>query len=118
MYTFTWKKYLPVIRLLLKKSVKEKQTIILNRIDFEKNTKLRKPNCSFNVEIRKGRIFNPPVAARDLLEVLLQDSVSEELLRHNQYSINLNSDFQLAIKNITPAKEEQTGAAPDVDDKV
>lgn len=112
MYTFTWKKYLPVIRLLLKKSVKEKQTIILNRIDFEKNTKLRKPNCSFNVEIRKGRIFNPPVAARDLLEVLLQDAGAEELLRIQQYIISLNSDFQLTIKNITPAKEEKTEAPP------
>lgn len=110
MYTFTWKKYLPVIRLLLKKSANEEQTVTLNRTDFEKTTKLRKPNCSFSVEVRKGRIFNPPVAARDLLEVLMQDPGAEELLRIQQYMISFNSDFQLTIKNITPDKEEDTEA--------
>lgn len=110
MYTYTWKKYLPVIRLLLKKSATEEQAVTLNRIDFEKTTKLRKPTCSFSVEVRKGRSkgFNPPVPARDLLEILMQDSVAENLLRTQEYAISLNSDFQLSIKNITPPADGTT----------
>ena len=107
MYTYTWKKYLPVIRLLLKKSASADQSLSLNRTDFEKTTKLRKPACSFNVEIVKGRLrpLNPPVAARDLLEILLQDSVTEGLLRKQHFGITFSSDFQLSIKNLTPPDE-------------
>ena len=106
MYTYTWKKYLPVIRLLLKKTASSgDQSISLNRTDFEKTTKLRKPSCTFSVEIVKGKLrpLNPPVAARDLLEILLQDSVTEELLRRQHFGLTFSSDFQLSIKNLTPA---------------
>ena len=104
MYTYTWKKYLPVIRLLLKKSAAGDQSLSLNRTDFEKTTKLRKPSCTFSVEIVKGKIrpLNPPVAARDLLEILLQDSVAEDLLRKHHFGLTFSSDFQLSIRNLTP----------------
>ena len=36
MYTHIWKKYLPIIRILLKKSITESQVLDLNRIDFER----------------------------------------------------------------------------------
>ena len=107
MYTYTWKKYLPVIRLLLKRSADAEQLLSLNRTDFERTTKLRKPSCSFSMELVKGRLklLNPPVPAKDLLEILLQDKTTETLLRQNHYAISLNSDFQLTIKNLTPAPE-------------
>jgi len=119
MYTYTWKKYLPVIRLLLKKSAAGEQILSLNRTDFEKTTKLRKPTCSFSMELLRGRllILNPPVPAKDLLEILMQDSSTQALLRKYHYTISLNSDFQLKINNLTPQEEinmanstsEQTG---------
>ena len=110
MYTYTWKKYLPVIRILLKRSSSGDQTVSLNRTDFEKTTKLRKPACSFAVEIVKGRLnisssVNQSVPAKDLLEVLQEDESIRTLLRENQYAVSLNSDFLLSIKNITPAPE-------------
>ncbi len=110
MYTSTWKKYLPVIRLLLKKSATAEQTVSLNRTDFEKTTKLRKPACSFAVEIAKGRLNsfnNQSVPARDLLEILQEDEVTKNLIRQHQYAISLNSDFMLSIKNITPVEQLQ-----------
>jgi hypothetical protein len=110
MYTYTWKKYLPVIRLLLKKSATAEQSVSLNRTDFEKTTKLRKPACSFAVEIVKGRLStfnNQSVPARDLLEILQEDEITKSLIRQHQYAISLNSDFMLSIKNITPVEEMQ-----------
>jgi hypothetical protein len=106
MYTFTWKKYLPVIRLLLKRSAAGEQTVKLDRIDFEKGSKIRKPLCSFNVEIVRGRLgySNQSVPARDLLEILQGDETSRNLLRDNQYAVSLSSDFQLVIRNITPVE--------------
>jgi hypothetical protein len=105
MYTYTWKKYLPVIRLLLKRSAEAEQSLALNRIDFERTTKLRKPACSFSVELVKGRLNtfnNQSVPARDLVEILQEDEAVRTMLREQQYAISLNSDFLLSIKNITP----------------
>ena len=110
MYTYTWKKYLPVIRLLLKRSAGAEQTVSLNRTDFEKTTKLRKPTCSFAVEIVKGRlttINNQSVPAKDLIEILQEDEITRTLIRQHQYAISLNSDFLLSIKNITPVASLQ-----------
>ena len=36
MYNHIWKKYLPIIKILLKKSVAEEQVLALNRVDFER----------------------------------------------------------------------------------
>ena len=113
MYTYTWKKYLPVIRLLLKKSAVAEQSMTLNRTDFEKTTKLRKPSCSFSIEIKNTRssTINPVAAAKDLLEVLTQDDASRPLLRGNHYAISLNSDFILHIKNLSPVSDAVPGEA-------
>ena len=99
MYTYTWKKYLPVIRLLLKRSAGSVQSVTLNQIDFE--TGRRKPGCSFNIELVKGRIGfpNKSVTAQDLCEILMQDDVAKGLLIQNVYQISLNSDYELNIKN-------------------
>jgi hypothetical protein len=108
MYTYTWKKYLPVIRILMKRSATAEQTVTLNRTDFEKTTKLRKPTCSFSVEIARGRLagVNPPVPARDLLTILQEDETVRELIRQRQYAVSLTNDFLLTIKDITPAQAE------------
>ena len=108
MYTYTWKKYLPVIRILLKRSAGAEQTVNLNRTDFEKTTKLRKPACTFSVEVVKGRLspLDISVPARDLVGILLEDDVTRTLLRQHHYTIGLSSDFLLSIKNTTPVVQE------------
>lgn len=111
MYTYTWKKYLPVIRILLKRSATAEQTVTLNRTDFEKTSKLRKPSCSFSVEIKRGRMagVNPPLPARDLLTILQEDEAVRLLLRQHQYAISLTNDLILSIKDITPEQEPAIG---------
>ena len=107
MYTYTWKKYLPVIRILLKRSATENQVLKVNRIDFEKATRVKKPVCSFSIEIARGRVtnINPPIPAKDLMEVLMEDEVTRKLIRDNQYAIKLGSDFELHVKNNNPVVE-------------
>jgi hypothetical protein len=116
-YTQVWNKYLPVIRILLKRSATEEQSLGLNRIDFEKGSRTRKPTCSFNIELVNGRLSTiiQSVPAKELITAMLDDDVTKSLLRQNTYAISLNSDFQLKIKNNTPASEgigsEQAGEA-------
>ncbi len=107
MYTHIWNKYLPVIKILLKKSVAGEQKMGLNRTDFEKGNRTRKPACSFNIELTNGRFntISQSAAAKDLVTVLLEDEVAKPLLRKNHYKISLNSDFQLSIANTTPVEE-------------
>lgn len=107
MYNHTWKKYLPVIRLLLKKSATAEQSMTLNRTDFERTSRIRKPVCSFDIEIVNGRLnrLNPAPQVKSLIDVLMEDDVARGLLRKQHYAINLSSDFLLSIKNTTPAEE-------------
>lgn len=107
MYTHVWSKYLPVIRILLKKSATAEQKMGLNRTDFEKGNRTRKPSCSFNVEVVKGRfsMISQSAPAKELVAVLLEDETARTLLRQNSYKITLNSDLQLTITNI-PAEVE------------
>lgn len=104
MYTQIWNKYLPVIKILLKKSASEEQKLGLNRTDFEKGNRTRKPSCSFNVKITNGRFntVSQSAAAKELVAVLLEDEVTKKLLRENQYQFILNADLQLRIINDTP----------------
>ncbi len=110
MYTHIWNKYLPVIRILLKKSAAAEQKLGLNRTDFEKGNRTRKPACSFNIELIKGRFvtLSQSVPAKDLVALLLSDEVSKSLLRQNNYTMSLNSDLLLSITNCTPVEEEAT----------
>lgn len=107
MYIITWKKYLPVIRLLLKKSAQAEQKMTLNRTDFERTSRIRKPVCSFDIEVINGRLnrLNPAAQVKSLMEVLTQDEAANQLLRKKHYAISLSSDFQLTIKNNTPVEE-------------
>jgi len=112
MYTHIWNKYLPIIRILLKKSAGGEQTLDLNRIDFERAGTGRKAGYKFTIELVNGRVANvisTSPLAMDLAAVLLEDGVVKELIRTNNYSVSLNTKFQVGIKNTTPA-EGRSGA--------
>lgn len=102
MYTQVWTKYLPIIRILMKRSLTGEQTLDMNRIDFERAGSGRKAGYKFIIEFRKGRVGNlissSPLAS-NLASVLLLDAVVKDLLQKNDYDISLNTRFQLHIKN-------------------
>lgn len=106
MYTHIWHKYLPVIKILLKKSAAAEQKLGLNRTDFEKGSRSGKPSCSFSIIIDNGRLStpNPPASARELIALLQEDATTKILLKQNHYKISLNADLQLRISNISPAE--------------
>lgn len=104
MYTQVWTKYLPIIRILLKRSATGEQTLDMNRIDFERAGSGRKAGYKFVIELRKGRVSNlissSPLAS-NLAAVLLADPVVKDLFLKVDYDISLNTRFQLHIKNLS-----------------
>lgn len=108
MYTHIWNKYLPIIKILLKRSVGGDQTLDLNRIDFERAGSGRKAGYKFNIDFSKGKVTNVisgSQLASDLAAVLQQDGILKTLLSENDYQLVLNTKFQLSIKNVTPKNE-------------
>ena len=124
MYTQVWTKYLPIIRILLKRSATGEQTLDMNRIDFERAGSGRKAGYKFTIEFRKGRVSNlissSPLAS-NLAAVLLQDGVVKDLFQKGDYDISLNTRFQLHIKNLSEQAvlqeaENETSSAPDTNE--
>jgi hypothetical protein len=109
MYTHIWSKYLPIIKILLKRSATADQTLSLNRIDFERAGSGRKAGYKFNIDFGNGKVTNvisgSPLAS-DLAAVLLQDEVAKNLFRENEYKVSLNTKFQLSIKNCSLQLQE------------
>ena len=110
MFVQTWNKYLPVIRILLKRSANAEQTLDMNKSDFQRAAGGKKVKFTFSIVLTKGRltgILNPPPLAKDLVTLLQEDSVANKFLRQNELEFTMNSSFQLLIKNNTPAPEPE-----------
>ena len=105
MFTQTWKKYLPVIILLMKRSDKAEQVLSMNYTDFARATAGKKIKLTFsNVQLTNGRSkvetkYSP--LATDLILVLQENQQSGVLMRDKQFEFSMNSDFQLTIRNNT-----------------
>jgi hypothetical protein len=117
MFTQTWKKYLPVIAILLKRSANGEQTLSLNHTDFQRAAGGRKIKFSFsNLQLNNGRINttgkHTPVA-RELAEVLQENEQTRKLLQKQQLEFAMSGDFQMVIKNNTPPVEAEPEAAPE-----
>lgn len=103
LYVNLWKKYLPVIRILLKKSATEEQQLGLNRSEFEATGSRDKAGYFFNLELSNLKGANDisgSAVARDLKDVLIQSSNIKEILRGGHYKLNLDSSFTLHIRKI------------------
>ena len=109
MFIQTWKKYLPAIVILLKRSAKGEQKLGMNHTDFERAASGRKIKLTFNtIELNDGRMDNTvkhsPVA-KDLVQVLLENDATRPMVRGQNLSFALNNSFELIIKNNTPVRE-------------
>jgi hypothetical protein len=108
MFFQAWNKYLPIIKILMKRSNTGDQTLDMNKTDFERAAGGRKAKFTFNVTLHKGRIQNvtsPSPVAKDLATLLQEDEMTRVLVRQIDYQFAMNSSFQLTIKNLTPAAE-------------
>ncbi len=110
MYTHIWNKYLPIIRILLKKSQHGDQTLTLNVTDFERSATTKKGLFTFNIEFHKGRLYNAvtrSLVAKSLAIVLLEDKVVKELFLQKDYQLSMDSKFRLTMKCLTPKQESK-----------
>jgi len=118
MYLQIWNKYLPIIRILLKRSIASEQLLNLDTSDFKKVGASRKAGYKFNIQFSNGRVDNVISSsdiAKDLAYTLLQDKVVKELFIQNDYCINMNAKFQLGIKFIPKlALETETAFSDEV----
>lgn len=108
MYNHIWKKYLPIIKILLKKSNTDDQVLNLNRIDFERAGSGRKAGYKFNIEFTDGKVGNVisgSQLAADLAQVVLEDDAAKAILAENNYEVGLNTKFQLSVKHIAAKGE-------------
>ena len=101
MYTQIWNKYLPVIRILLKRSISGNQGLSLNVSDFQRAGVGRKSGYKFSIQFVNGRVDNiisTSALAKDLAALLLQDPVISGLFAQNDYHIDMDAKFHLEIK--------------------
>ena len=111
MFVPTWNKYLPVLKILLKRSVNSDQTLAMNASDFQRAAGGRKIKFSFLITLHKGRLHtvdNPPAIAREFVTVLQQDQILNQLIRQYDIEFSLSNSLQLLIKNVTPPVVENS----------
>ncbi|MBN9351060.1 MAG: hypothetical protein J0H55_10275 [Chitinophagaceae bacterium] len=100
MYKHIWRKYVPVLKILMKKSEGKPQTLDLNQLDFE-GAGVKKSGTRFKIEFQRGHVSNvihdSPLAV-ELSNQLLEDDSIVELLNSKNFIISLNSKYQLTIK--------------------
>lgn len=103
MYKTVWAKYLPVIRIVLKKSLAAEQNLALNIPDFERAGMTRKSGYKFLIKLKKGKpsnvIVDSPLAS-GLTSTLTEDKALQDLISSNEFHISLNTKFELTIKHI------------------
>ena len=112
----TWVKYVPIIRMLLKRSLKQEQKLEMNSIDFVRAAGGRKVKYDFSFSLLHGRLENRELTTalgKDLIDALNDDKVSSQFLKENDLQFSMNKKFELIIKNTSPATEPEQVAQPE-----
>jgi hypothetical protein len=124
MFSQTWKKYLPVITILIKRTAQGEQTLALNNTDFDRAAGGRKIKYSFNhLQLNKGRI-NTEVKhtpfAKEFSVILQEDEAVQKLLATLYLEFSLNNQLQLKIRNTavdeTAVTDETNDAATGIEE--
>ena len=99
-YITIWRRYIPVIRLLLKKSLVEEQKFSLNRTDFEAIGERKDGGYTFSLVMENGKVMNTIQGiARDLHEILMSDPATKELLKGKSVKMNVGKSCVFTIKS-------------------
>jgi hypothetical protein len=100
-YLTLWTKYLPVIRILLKRSINEEQQVSLGKMELQSVDNRKNANYSFNLAIAKGKVENnigTAAISKDLFSVLSQDSVVSSFMNDKNITIQMTRTAQLTLK--------------------
>jgi|SRR5450432_290321 hypothetical protein len=96
-----WTKYLPVIRILLKRSINEEQQVSLGKMELQSVDNRKNANYSFNMAITKGKVENnigTTAISKDLFYVLSQDSMVSSFMNDKSITIQMTRAAQLTLK--------------------
>lgn len=106
-YLQLWKKYMPVIRLLLKKSGDQK--LQLYRHEFETTGVRNKSGYSFNIEMVNGKVMNKisgTAVAKDLVQSMNENPDLNAWLKSQNIKISMGRSFELNLQKIAPVVAE------------
>jgi hypothetical protein len=87
----------------MKRSLVAEQVLALNVPDFERAGMKRKSGYKFSFGLKEGKLKNIIIdlpLASSLAEVLLEDTVINELIQTNEFYIALNAKYELTIRHI------------------
>src|ERR1700743_2897189 len=96
-----WTKYLPAIRILLKKALNEEQQITLNKIELQAVDNRKNVNFSFNLEISNGKVENGLGASpmsKDLFSVLNGDLLVRSFMQDKKIMIQMTRSFLMTFR--------------------
>ncbi len=103
-----WTKYLPVIRILLKRSINEEQQVSLGKMELQSVDNRKNANYSFNLAISKGKVENnigTTAISKDLFYVLSKDSVVSSFMNDKVIRFQMTRAAQLTLK-ADPVEQE------------
>ena len=103
MYTTVWSRYLPIIRIVMKKSLVAEQILMLNVPDFERAGMKRKAGYKFSFKVKDGKLRNVIVdhpLASSLASVLLEDEAIRRLTENNEFVFALSPKYELTIRHV------------------
>jgi hypothetical protein len=101
-----WTKYLPAIRILLKKAITEKQQITLSKMELQSIDNRKNVNFSFDLEIANGKIENSllvPQMGKDLFSVLNGDALVRKFMLDKKVNIHMTRASLLTFECSIPA---------------
>jgi len=110
MLTNIWNKYLPVIKILLKRSKQGEQLLAINQSDFEKVGLARKAGNKFSLLFKNGKVDNvviPSPVAAELASGLLHDEGVKALLSEHDYRIAMDTKYKLHIVQLEREEGER-----------
>jgi hypothetical protein len=109
MFFQTWVKYVPVLRILLKRSLSDEQILEMNSSDFYRAAGGRKVRYNFSFALHRGKLQNLESATplgKDLIEALQRDVAAWKFVKENHLEFTLSKNFKLQIRNTTPVDKE------------
>jgi hypothetical protein len=103
-----WSRYMPAIRILIKKAITAEQLITINQSDIERAAGIKKSGYRFSIRFIKDRpelLHSNNDIAQAFIAALTEDEIIKEYLRDNNYTFSFNSKYQLQIKTDPTQKE-------------
>lgn len=103
MFNHIWKKYFPILAILIKRSSTGEQQLKLNQVDFERAAGGRKIKYTFsNLHLVNGKIDNTQKTtplAKDFAQLMREDTQLNYIIAEIALEFTLKGDFTLLIKN-------------------